>query len=540
MNKIHEEDIMKFLSNNSDCNNESAFKFIVFRVFILLILIPALYAHSQQIIGTYTTSSTESGLFFVNPGYFNPANGSGVLGMQSNPAALGSVEGRELAFTGILPASSTGLFSLQARKSSEIYNALDLDAEIELKERGGIAGAGFAWQTGRWRFGGAILQPRLSSLSFKMMGSTLINSHFEVDQPITRNIVPDLPVEEIPVKWQVDTQLRLTLSGKPATIAIGVLPVSMGVAYKVGVLSVGAGLTYYHMYSNNEQVHFNTSLTGTSRISGTPYTTDPITGKQWRGTLAAECTVNDEPLAGYYNLKLSGDRFALSFGGSLNLPLLSIGASYAYGFKSSVTGNYDLKTVFTTGLPEFVDLSMANIDWSLRPELKGSVTLKLDDFKKDSLSNQDHGRLTLNGYHAYSAGIHFLCMGLFGGAEIPVSPPDLGSITFGAYLDFPVPMTPVRLNVGIIHRSDGVWTEDQSFIPFRVLAHVGAGIAIKIPYYKWLSIGNRPGWLRLGLRSSLTGMTLSAFEKKTSETKNEALPSLTDAMALSIGFEVPL
>lgn len=509
-------------------------------IFVYFNFLNPVSAFSQQIVGTYTASSGESGLFFVNPGYFNPARGCGVLGMQGNPAALGAVEGRELAFAGILPQRTSSQFTLQTNQSTEIYKALDLNAEFSLKEQGGLAGIGFALQHKSWRFGGAILQPRLASLAFKMSGSTVINSDFQVDRSITREMAPDLPVEEIPIKWQVNTQIRLSLTGKPAKIELGVLPISLGVGFRKGVLSLGGGLTYYHIYSNDETSSFKTSLTGSSQITGTPYGNDPLTGQPWRGILTADCTVQDEPLKGYYNFKISGGRFALNFGGMLNLPLLSLGASYAYGFKSSVTGNYNIKTVFTSGLPELRNLSLVDIDWSLRPEVKGTATLKLDNFQKDSLSYENHGSLKLNGYQSISAGVHILCLGLFAGGEIPVSPPDMSSITLGAYLDFPVPKTPVRFNVGFIQRTDGVWGMDRSFIPYRVLAHTGAGVAVRLPFYKWLNIGDRSGWFRFGLRSSLTSLTLNAFKKQASDTHNEALPSLTESLGLSIGFELPL
>jgi hypothetical protein len=498
------------------------------------------YAFAQQVSGTYTVSSPEAGLFFLNPNYLNPARGMGVMGLQNNPAALASVTGREFALAASLPQSSSGSFAVQATQPTEIYDAFYLDTKVQLKECGGLAGIGYAQQVGAWHLGAMISQPRKANLSLRIQGSASINSHFQLDKSITREMVPDLPAEEIPMQWQVDTSLLLRLSGTPAEIDVGILPINIGVGYKAKILSVGLGLTYFHIYSNNEPASYSTSLTGTSHIIGTPYGNDPLTGQPWKGSIDADCYINDQPLKGYYNLEVSGSRMALSCGGIINFKILSLGAAYSYGFRGHVNGRYDLRTIYTTGMPDISTLSNADIDWSLHPDLKGTVKLNLSDFQKDSLSYHDEGKLGLEGYHAYSVGVHFLALGLFVAGEVPTSPPDLGSLTVGTYLDIPIPYTSARFNLGFIQRSDGVWGQGKTFVPFRILAHVGTGIAFKVPYYKLIHLGQDSGWFMLGLRSSLTSTALNLFQDKTSNTKAESLPSLTKNVALSCGIQLPL
>ncbi|MBN1999679.1 hypothetical protein JW935_19145 [candidate division KSB1 bacterium] len=511
--------------------------FLIIACWAGIFYLPPVYA--QQVSATYSMSTPEAGLFFLNPGYINPALGRGVLGLASNPASIGHVYGREIALAGGLPRTSTGKFSIQATDSTQLYTPVVLTSEMRMRELGGLLGIGYAQQVGPWRFGAVLYQPRSAGFSLHAGGSTAVSTHFQVDQPITRQHVPDLPVEEIPVKWNIASRLDVAVDALPAEVRIGYLPFTLGASYTRGVLAVGAGISYYHIYSSGEPATFNSSISGRGSIIGRPYGNDPLTGLPWQGELTADFTLQDQPLTGYYLIDISGGRFALNFGGMVNWGLLSLGGAYSRGLKARVHGGYNMNTVYSTGLPSST-LEAVQIDLSLRPKLTGSVNIDLIEFEKDTVSYSKDGSFTLNGYQSYSFGLQFLILGLFAGGDIPVAPPDLASFYTGAYIDFPLPRTPVRLNTGFFYRTDGLWSEDKALIPFRVLAHVGMGAGIKMPWYQWIKIGDHPGWLRLGLRASLAGYSLETFEKNTSDTKDQSLPSIFDNLTLSLGFEVPL
>ncbi len=495
---------------------------------------------AQQLIGTYNTNTPEASLFFLSPGYMNPALGNGVLGMHANPAALKRVSGSQFALAFEFAQSSQTDFTIQAVDKTEVYDALSLEAKVEIKEPSGLAAFGYAQQFGRWRMGVAITRARRGGFALRAQGSIDVDAHFQVDQPITKDMVSNLPVDEIPVVWDVNSTITVDLSSEPAELYLSVLPIMAGLSYSAGPLSLGLGLQYFDISSSNKRARLTSSVTGTGTITGSPTGTDPFTGQNWAGSVTADFSIDDQPLIADYAIDVSGNRVALSLGGMLNLGPISLGATYTHGFPGKLSGSYDISTVRTIGLPEEIEIPQIELDLTNSPNISGHASIQLADFVKDTVSFHDMGDLTLGSYEEYSVGLHFLVFGVFAGINFPRELPDLRSIYGGVYVDFSLPFAPVRFNAGLIHRSDAIEGEKDEFIPYRVVTHVGAGLAVELPLNRWIGLGFEPYWLRFGLRSSLASFTLDAFENEFKDTVDKDLPPLFDNIALSCGLEIPL
>lgn len=501
-------------------------------------LIP-LSVQSQQITGTYTISSPEASLFFLNPDYMNPARGGGAIAIGCNPAALTGISDRLVTLAFGLPRSSTGAFRVEAADSSDVYSAVSVDTELKLREMGGLAAIGYGQQHGRWFWGLSLMQPRRGGFSLSARGQVDLDAHFTLNTPITPMIDPDMPVDELPVKWDVRSRISLSLSGNPAELYLATLPIAAGFAYKRGPLSLGIGLNYQYIYTSQGIAQLNTHISGTATGVGTPHGVDLSTGLPWTGRIDATITVDDDPIKATYKIDASGSRFGLSFGTRLDWGPLSLGGSYGYTFRGNISGNYYLTSINTIDVPAEVAFSRVHINWSGHPAVNGTVDFGVADFKKDTLTYQESGRLSLGGVHTYTAGFRLLFLGAFVGGDIPEKEPDLTSIYFGIYIYTPIPKTPVRINIGVVNRTDGVRSKESYLTPFRVVSHIGMGVSVRLPLNRWMHINNQENWLRCGLRSSLASWMLNSFEEDGKKTTKQSLPSLTENLSLSLGLDFP-
>ena len=517
--------------------------FFTFHTFLILSLtfLIALsgFAPAQHITGSYTTSAPGASLFFLNPGYINPALGSGVIGMQSNPAGLRSIATRKFSVAFATSQSSNSHFTFQLIDSSSVYLPFSVDADIKMKEPGGMGAIGYAQQQGAWTWGVSMLQARKGGITLDFNGLLDIDTNFDIDQPITKEMVPDLPVDEIPVTWNIDAQLSLALRSRPAELYLSILPIEAAVAVEKGIFALGAGLTYFHISSSDNVGHFSADIQGNAAISGSPFGVDPATGRPWLGAIGADISFADEPIAANYKFQISGHRFALSFGGVMNWGIFSVGANASHGFKADINGSYDISTIVTSGLPEASTLSDVELEFTNSPVLSGHAKMDLKNFAKDTLSWSNDGILKMGGYNSLSLGIYFLGIGAFVGAEVPQITPDFLSTYMGAYIDWPLPWLPIRVNAGVIYRSDSFMPEESTVAPYRITTHIGGGVAMKFPFDRWFNLGEQPAWLRLGVRSSLASVAVDVIEKQALDPENRSLPNVFENIAMSIGLEFP-
>lgn len=493
---------------------------------------------AQHLIATYSTSAPEATMFFLDPGYLSPAFGNGALGMHSNPAGLHVVEKNELSVAFSTAQSSSADFSYQAAEASEVYNEMSLDTQFKINEPGGLGALAAAHRRGNWVWGVEVMQARKSGISLEAQGTLDVTTRYSLFTPITRAVAPSLPVNDIPMIWNINTIGQVKLRSKPAELSIAIQPIIGGFSYQKGHFALGAGLTYFAVSSNDAVGEINSEIDIGSTVIGRPYDIDPVSGQAWRGSVRADVDIYDQPFSMRYGVDLTGHWFALSLGGMMNYKLLSIGATYTHGFEETVRGSYHLMTITTTGIPEEDLLSNVNLDLSLSPEIHGHATLTLRDFAKDTLISRESGALKIGGYNSFSVGAHFLIFGAFFGADIPKFNPDVYSISFGAYTEFPIPKLPIRFNAGIISRSDGIIDGSNAMVPFRLVSHIGGGVAFKLPTHEWLGIGTTHSRLRIGLRSSLTSYIIDLVESKAKETTSKSTPQLS-TMAFSFGLAVP-
>ncbi len=508
-------------------------------LFLAIFLSTSSLTTAQQITASYTTSAPEATLFFLNPGYINPALGSGVLGMHSNPAGLRSVNRRQFTIAYGTPQSSSGRFSLQLLDESNVYLPFSVDADVAMKEVGGLGAIGYAQQHGAWTWGVSMLQARKGGITLDAGGVLNINANFQFDQPITKEMVPDLPVDEIPITWDVAGQLSLGLQSKPAELYLSILPIEAAIAVEKGIFALGMGLTYYRISSSNQTGYISTSVQGNAAVTGIPFGIDPETNQPWLGSVGADVSFYDTPLTASYKFQVSGHRYALSVGGVMNWGVLSLGANFSHGFKATVNGSYDITTIVTSGLPEDATLSDIELEITEEPVISGRAKMDLNHFTKDTLSQSDNGTINIGGYNSLSLGLYFLGIGAFAGADVPQSTPDLLSTYLGAYIDIPLPWLPLRINAGGVYRSDSFMSDDSTLAPFRVTTHIGGGIAIKMPFNRWFKIGDEPGWLRFGVRSSLTSVALEIMRKQIMDAEDKTITNAVESLAMSVGLEFP-
>ncbi len=516
---------------------------LVCRFFIGMVLICFINPKTvscQHISGTYSITTPEASLFFLKPGYMNSAFGYGVLAMHSNPASLRQVDGKQTAFAVSFPYRSESAFSIRATDSTEVYDPFYLDTEMNIHERGGLTSIGYAHQFNQWRVGVAINQPRRVGFNLKAGGSLLTPIHFQLDKEITQNLVDDLPSESIPFNWDVSTDVNLALDGSATELYLSVLPITAGVAYQYGVLSLGAALTYYNISSSHQPATLTSYISGKGSITGTPYGNDPVTGEPWQGEIVADFDVEDQPITASYDVNFSGSRMGMTVGASLQWGVLGGGVALSRGFKGNVDGQYQFSTIYTSGLPAKYEFEKVQLNPEAYPRLDGHATLRLAQFEKDTLSYDTSHQFTVGGFNSYSIGVHFLILGAFVRGQLPDTYPDLGSMTFGIYADIPLPWLPIEVNTGYIQKVEGIQTRVDKLIPLRVTSHVGAGVGVKFPFNRWMGMGEQPSWLRVGLRSSLVSMAFDLFEQEADKTHSKSLPSIWDTVALSVGLETPL
>ncbi|RQW09616.1 hypothetical protein EH222_03720, partial [candidate division KSB1 bacterium] len=207
---------------------------------------------AQHITASHVATAPEASLFFLNPRYLDPAFGVGPIGMFSNPAGLSSVNGRQFSLAYATSYTSSAQFDLNMLDESSIYTPITLSTQVEVAEKGGLAGIGYAHQFGKWRVGLALMQARRGGIEFQAKGETNVGTTFDFDTAITRELFENLPIDELPITWAVDTHARLSFSTTPIELYLSILPVMSGFSYSSRHFAIGAGLTYYRFSSSRQ------------------------------------------------------------------------------------------------------------------------------------------------------------------------------------------------------------------------------------------------------------------------------------------------
>jgi len=497
-------------------------------------------AQAQQLVGTYTSSAPEAALMFLDPGTMNPAVSRGILGLLANPAALHTVQSAEVSLAVSTRQTSTGRFQFEATDSTEYFDAISLDAEAQLHENGGIGTVGLAKRFGALAAGIAVMQPRTSAIQAQAQGLLDLSTHFELDEPLTRNEVPDLPVESIPVRWDVRSQTRVLLQSAPGEISISVRPVIAGLALRLGPLALGGALKYFHITSGGAPISLTARVQGEALITGSPYGLNPLTGQPWGGTLQAAVTMQDTPLRITNRLEVSGSRWAGTLGSTLDLKVLKIGLTFERGLRGTVEGSYEIETIHTTGLPEEVEFTDIAVEVNQQSQVSGNARLDLNQFEKDTLRYAESGSFEVEGYTGFSVGINFLFLGVFAGGEIPSTTFDLGAGYFGAYAELPLVLLPVKVRAGFFHRTDFFRSVEDVDVPLRSVTHVGLGTTLRLPLHRWIGLGKDSSNLSIAARSSLVSLAFESVKEDLGETRKQATPKLGETLALSFGLQLPL
>jgi|GEM_PF-2483365 len=513
---------------------------IVLLIIIILLLLCATVAklHGQHASGSYSITTPEANLFALNPAALNPAAARGIIGMSGNPAALASITGSDFGFAVGFAHSEQGSFDIQILDAIPEFEAVTLHSKFTMEEKGGIALIGIGRRYKNFAVGFTITQPRRAGINFNAGGGATMRLHFDADEPITRETVPDLPVESIPMLWHVETATNLEIHSRPAEISISTLPLYWGAAYKWGRLSLGAGLKYLYITSNDGAASITANLSGSATITGTPYGLDQIFGIPWSGTVQAITQFKDQPFAANYKIGLQGSRWVLTTGVSLNLTFLKLGLVLEHGFKDKLDGAYQIQVRHTSGPPLGLQLSNVSLDLHQLPNVTGSATLELSEFQKDSVVFNGSGHIDLGGYTGISGGLQLWIFGLYVGAEMPASPPDFGAFYFAAYTDIPLYFMPVRLRAGFIQQMDFFFTEEEDVVPYRSAANLTIGTAIRFKVQRYLHYIKQPVELQVGVRSSLLPLAFSQVKEEFAGLNDNKLPNMLKTLTLGFGLQL--
>ena len=420
------------------------------------------------------------------------------------------------------------------------FDDVTLRSEFKMEEKGGLAAFGIGRQVGKFVLGFSFMQPRRAGVQFSASGKSNMRFHFDVDEPITAETVPDLPVESIPMLWRIEAQADLELRSKPAEISLSTLPLFFGAAYRLGPLALGAGLKYLRISSNDAVATMTASLRGSAAIVGTPYGEDPIFGLPWSGSVRAEAQFEDQPFEATYQFGLKGSRWAFTAGSHLNLKVLKLGLTFERGFRDKLEGSYRIRVLHTSGPPIDANLHNVTVDLSKLPNVEGNANLSLRDFKKDSLVFAGDGQVNIGGYTGIAGGLQLLIFGLYAGAEMPSDSPDFGSFYFAGYIDLPLFFVPVNLRAGFLQRMDFFYTEEEDIVPYRSVFHLTAGTAIRFGVQRFIPALHQPVELQVGVRSSILPLAFNQVKDESEGLKDSVLPNLVETLTLGLGLRIAL
>ena len=511
-------------------------------VSILLVIVLCIHynrsVQAQDIIGSFSTSTPEAAMMFLDPGLVNPAVSSGVLSLLSNPGGLSATQRPEVDCIWSVVHSTTGQFQIIA---VDTIATLSLDTDIRFRRRAGLTALGLANTFGPLAVGIAIMQPRYSAFEVIDKNIAHFSNDFQVNTLITEEETPDLPVDSISVNWEVQNNGTANIYSDHNINSVSIRPLVVGFSFRTGKTLIGAAIKHFHIKNNSKPASLRITtqrdelMTG---VTGTPEGMNGSTGLPWNGELNGIVSIDDTLMQCIYFLELEGNRWAATLGSVFDFDDIELGLTVEMGFRGKLRGRYIYEMIKVNAIPDSVRISEVDISVNPLSEVNGTAQLTLSRFVKDTTRHDSGGNLDADGYFGFSLGARIRSVGLFLGSEIPTGTFDLGAGYFGIYVERPFISSQNRIRFGLFHRSDFMYARKRDFIPLRSTTQLGVGSSLKIPFDGAGGVSIKSCYLHLNVRSSLSWPLFKSVLNNKEEVSVSEIPKLAETIVVGCGLHV--
>ncbi|MCX7785233.1 MAG: hypothetical protein N2201_03255 [candidate division WOR-3 bacterium] len=476
---------------------------------------------------TLSQSAPEAGLFFSNPSYISPALADGTYGMFSNPAAIGYTGDYGLAFVLGIPSKPKIECNARILDSTDAHGELSIPLELAFKDAGGLNFFGFSKKLGPVGVGIGYMQKSGTGFGIDFNQTETLDINYRIVQPIRASIAPGIDTT-IPMTWNISAPIRVNALGN-GDISLGKTPFFVGSGYSFGIGSVGIGFKIAR-YSGN--LGTNIKFDGSTNITatGTP-------GAPYKGNLTGIATLSDTFINVIGNGDFRANRLAFIFGGLLRAGFFKMGISLEQGFKTNLSGNYNLTSLRISGAPDSVVIT-SPIDsirfYPAQCSIAGNARFNVLRSPKTGDTLGGPQTISLPGYTELNLGISLSVFDLYLGGTLPKK----GEVNNGKVgILFSVPLTSITIRTGLLAVLDYAYTTDNAgkdlFIPLRVPIYAGLGASYRT---KFNFIPMQPdAQVDFGIKSNAIPLMSNFIPSDFEQVTNIKTPSFFSLLSFNLG-----
>lgn len=395
----------------------------------------------------HTSSSTN--LFFLDRGFLNPAEATGIIGADINPAVLAS-SGNLDFFTG---------FSFAGKSSTTLEDSFDVGGVEEsiyvpfdfgYSEMGGMDFIGISKRIGRFGIGVSLARGYKWGLEMGLNGSIQGDFHPEEPFKLTHSDHPDIPdgdtiVVDIPFNGGISVECA-----DPFKIEYSSSPIFVGAGTGIGPIKIGAGLKFsrnkLHGSGNIAVIPDTFSVSVDTTVEGS-------LGDMWVVDVAGTAFINDTLFYGTLQGDIEATQTAVNVGLLLDAKILKVSLVYEFGNGFGLLGEYGWLFTQIAELPDSFDIDTTgmNVD-TVNHQITGNVGITISDLQKKVNQEIGDANLQFVGYHSLKAALLLkipgIKLGINGAIDLPASNElNIQRISAGVFLGLPVPVLDVSFGV---------------------------------------------------------------------------------------------
>lgn len=428
---------------------------------------------------TLSQSAPEAGLFFANPSYISPALAYGTYGIFSNPAALGYSNDYGLNFIFGVPSKPKIDLTARVLDSTNEHGALDIPLELTFKDVGGLNFIGFSKKLGPVGLGIGYMQKSGIGIGIDFDQSETLNIDYQIVQPINATITPGHDTT-IPITWNISAPLELRAKGN-GEVNFGKTPLFLGGGIGFGPASVGIG---FKLSKYSGELGTNLNFIGNANITavGTP-------SAPFKGQLTGLAALSDTLISVNGNGDFSANRLSFVLGTLLRAGFFKMGFTVEQGFKTNLTGSYNLTMLKISGAPDSVSVDSNYVHFNInRDSVYGGARLTVSKMPKSGDTVGGTQNISLPGYTELNLGISLSVFDLYAGLTLPKK----GELNNGKLgILFSVPLSIVTIRTGFLASLDYLYYTDDAgknqLLPIRAPIYFGLGGSVRtkfnfIPY----------------------------------------------------------
>ncbi|MEO0082822.1 MAG: hypothetical protein ABIK33_00330 [candidate division WOR-3 bacterium] len=477
----------------------------------------------------FSQSAPEASLFFANPSYISPALAYGTYGMFANPAALGYTSDYGLNFVFGVPSKPKLNLTVQAIEATNEHGAIDIPVELTLRDVGGVNFIGFSKKIGPVGLGIGYMQKSSVGIGLDVNGSETFNVNYQITQPITATISPGYDTT-IPLTWNISAPINLSVNGGGA-INMGKAPLFLGGGYNFGFGSVGLG---FKLLKYTGELGTNLNFTGSSNIqvTGTP-------ASPFKGSITGNAFLTDTIISVNGNGEFSANRLSIVLGTLLQAGFFKMGLSVEQGFKTTLSGNYNLTTLSISGAPDSVRIDSNFVHFVLPDSIYGRAVLSVNKSPKssDTLSSQQN--VSLAGYTELNLGISLSVFDLYLGGTLPKKR-EVNNAKLGVL--FSAPLSTVTIRTGLLASFDYLYFTDNQgkdmILPVRAPIYFGLGGSYRTPLNFIPYAPNAQ--IDFGIKSNVFSLVTKFLPEDLEVIRDVTSPSFFSSLSFNLGIGLSL